>query len=86
LYQARKELVVREGLKGYVTGCRIPDYGAVSSQFSATEFVERVKIGHCTDRTLSPLLKMGMTLMGVQPDYMDDAESANFAALLEWRP
>jgi hypothetical protein len=39
-----------------------------------------------TDRTLTPLLSYGLTFLGVIENYMEDVESGDAAALLEWLP
>ena len=38
------------------------------------------------NRTHRALLRYGLTFLGVIHDYMEDEESANAAALLEWKP
>lgn len=68
----------------YATACRIPDFKA-SGSLSPKAYCEDVKFGHRTDRTLTPLLSYGLYLADVLEDYMDDIESGNSAALLEWR-
>lgn len=85
LYEARKDLVRALRLKRYATACRLPGY--LDSGFETVEeFVDAVIRGETTDRTLTPLLKYGMTCVGVAHDYMQDEESANAAAMLEWTP
>ncbi|MER3496087.1 MAG: GNAT family N-acetyltransferase, partial [Chloroflexota bacterium] len=49
-------------------------------------YAEEVVAGRIEDRTLTPLLKMGLRYLGVKPEYMEDLESRNFGAILEWRP
>jgi GNAT superfamily N-acetyltransferase len=85
MYEARKELVRNLGLKRYATACRLPDFSG-SGFASMDEYVQVVVRGDRTDRTLTPLLKYGMMCVGVAHDYMDDEESANAAAILEWKP
>ena len=85
LYDARKDLTRKFGLRRYATACRLPDFSR--SGFDNVEtFVDAVVRGKTTDRTLTPLLKYGMTCIGVAHEYMDDEESANAAAMLEWIP
>ncbi len=85
LYQARFELVRRLGLELYGTVCRIPDF--VASGFShPLTFADAVAHSTAEDRTLSPLLKMGLTYRGIIEKHMDDPESGHAAAILEWRP
>lgn len=88
LYQARFDLVRRLGLRRFGTACRIPDYVAYAERqpMSPREYVGLVADGQVTDRTLTPLLRMGLTLVEVVDNHMEDAESGNAAAVLEWRP
>ena len=88
LYQARFEAVKRLNLKRYGTACRIPDYLENKNKnpgLSVDEYCKKVSLKQLSDRTLSPLLKMGLTYQGFISDYMEDIESANCAALLEWK-
>lgn len=69
----------------YATACRIPFFSQ-SGVSSPRQFCEEVVSGTRTDRTLTPLLRYGLKFTDVLEDYMDDPESGNAAALLEWRP
>lgn len=94
LYGARFDFVRHRGLRRYATGCRIPDFaGWRSQQDPAMEtkeavrlYIEEVSMGRQSDRTLTPLLRMGLHVVGAHEAYMDDEESLNCAALLEWKP
>lgn len=85
LYRARFALVERLGLIRYGTAVRMPDYQA-SGTTSVLEYAKLVESGNLTDRTLTPMIRMGLTLVGVIENYMDDPESGDSAALLEWQP
>lgn len=88
-YDRRFEYVRTNGLVRYGTGCRLPGYAAYAAENHGTtvqEYARRVVAGDVTDRTLTPLLRYGLTFLGVKEDYMDDVESGNAGALLEWRP
>jgi GNAT superfamily N-acetyltransferase len=84
LYRARFEFVRVLRLARYATGCRVPDFHAYAG--SLEDYVQEVARGERIDRTLTPLLKMGLRVIGVHPNYMEDEESRNGAALLEWKP
>lgn len=84
LYQARFDLVGREGIARYATVCRLPGF-ATSGYESVRAYAEAVAQGHASDATLTPLLRMGLTFVGVQTDYMDDVESGHAGARLEWK-
>jgi GNAT superfamily N-acetyltransferase len=84
LYKARFDLVQSMGLRRYATGCRLPDFHAFEGPVD--EYLGAVNAGNLTDRTLTPLLKLGLRLIGGHENYMEDEESRNCAALLEWTP
>ncbi len=88
LYIARFELVKALGLSRYGTACRMPgcsrwvrDHGG-----TPTDFAGAVVAGLVSDRTLTPLLRYGLNFLEILSDYMDDEESPNSGALLEWTP
>lgn len=88
-YNARFRLLSELGLKRYGTGCRLPDYRNYVEKngfLSAYEYAASVTQGKITDRTLTPLMHFGLTFIDVIEDYMEDNESCNAAALLEWLP
>ncbi len=88
LYQARFDLVRRLGLALYGTVCRIPDYAfwEQKAKLSPDEYTRMVADGQIPDRTMTPLLKMGLAFERVILDHMEDEESGNAAAVLVWRP
>lgn len=89
LYRARFDLVRTLGLTRYGTACRLPDFRNFQTKFpekTVADYAKDVVRGSATDRTLSPLLKYGLVYNTVINDYMEDYESANAAALLEWKP
>lgn len=89
LYAARFGVVRARALTRYGTGCRIPDFREAKRQVPhliPAAYAEEVVRGARQDRTLSPLLRFGLTFLGVVNNYMEDDESANAAALLEWKP
>ncbi len=89
IYQLRFDTVKKLGLVRYGTACRIPDFQAHyknDSNLTRNSYAKLVSQQQLTDRTLSPLLKMGLNFVGVIENYMEDVESNNCAALLEWKP
>lgn len=85
LYTARFELVRKRNLTRFGTACRLPDFSS-SSYSGLKDYANSVAEGTTVDRTLTPLLRYGLRLITVLQDYMDDPESGNGAALLEWTP
>lgn len=88
LYRARFDLVARHGLTRFGTACRMPDYAAWAARTAGDvhEYARLVASGSLVDRTMTPLLRYGLSLVGVVEDHMDDVESGNAAAILEWSP
>lgn len=85
LYQARFDLVREKRLVRYGTTCRLPGFHT-SGVGTPESYADEVVAGNRMDPTLTPLLKMNLTYLGVAMDHMDDPESGNSAAILEWRP
>lgn len=86
LYGARYGLVHRKRLVRYGTACRIPDYKSSTRNepMTPTQYVKKVIRNEAIDRTLTPLLRFGLTFVSVQEEFMEDDESGNAAVLLEW--
>ncbi|MEA2552111.1 MAG: hypothetical protein QOJ65_287 [Fimbriimonadaceae bacterium] len=88
LYQARFNLVREKRLIRYGTACRLPGYiqwGQMQENPAVERYASEVVSGKAADRTLTPLLRYGLRFLSVIHDYMEDKESANAAALLEWK-
>jgi len=84
LYEARKNIVRKLGLKRLLAGGRIPGYAQVSAQMTPRQYVTEVIEGKRKDPTLSFQIDNGFVVLDVIADYLHDAESRNFATLLEW--
>ncbi len=84
-YSKRFGYVRSNNLTRYGTGCRIPDYIS-SGVATQEEYCQLVAVGEMNDRTMTPLLRMGLCYQGVIHAYMTDGESGNAAAMLEWLP
>lgn len=89
LYKMRFDLLMSLKLVRYGTACRLPDYRSVHAenpQLTVESYAKSVDQGNRTDRTMTPLLSYGLRFLGVTHGFMEDYESDNAAALLEWRP
>ena len=84
-YERRFELVRTRGVRRYGTGCRLPDF-ATSDQTDPADYALAVVDGRRRDRVLSTLLRYNLRFLDVVNNYMEDEESGNAAALLEWTP
>ncbi len=83
LYKRRKALLKRLNLRRMIAGGRIPGYAAYSKKMTATQYVAAVQRGELKDMALSAHLKAGYEVKGVHYAYLNDAESMNYATLLE---
>lgn len=89
LYEARFEWVLRLGLARFGTACRIPgwrDWSIQNPSGTKIEYCRAVMSGGVRDATMTPLLRYGLTFVQVAEGHMEDAESGDAAAILEWRP
>ncbi|MBS1721643.1 MAG: GNAT family N-acetyltransferase [Armatimonadetes bacterium] len=89
LYKARFDLVCDMGLVRFGTACRIPDWLTWSSSNPGQDqfaYCQAVASGTVTDRTMTPLVRIGLSLVDIAIGHMEDPESGNSAAILEWRP
>ncbi|RYG32242.1 GNAT family N-acetyltransferase [bacterium] len=85
IYEARYDLIRRLGMAAYGTTIRLPDFSK-SGYTSPETYANDVAAGKIVDRTMTPLLKMGLTYLGVVENHMYDPESNDAAGILEWRP
>ncbi len=86
-YSRRFSWVRDNGRTRFGTGCRLPDYNYYCEsveQVSPSEYAMKVVSNQLVDRTLTPLLRSGLRFIEVVENYMEDIESGNAAALLEW--
>lgn len=89
LYLSRFELVVSSHLERFGTACRTPgwlEWQVARRDATYPEYCLAVVNGLVRDRTLTPLLRCGLQYHGVIENYMEDNESGDGAALLEWKP
>lgn len=85
LMQSMYETVVHLGCRRLLGGGRMPGYRAVSGRMTAERYVERVAAGELQDPVLTFLLRCGRLPVAVVNDYLEDEQSLNYAALMEWR-
>lgn len=85
LMQSIYEVVVQLRLERLLGGGRMPGYGERAAEMSAYQYLEAVIKGELQDKVISFLLRCGRLPVGVIPEYLEDQESKNYAALMEWR-
>lgn len=79
------ELVVHQHLTRLLGGGRMSGYHRFSEQMTAEEYFDKVIKGELQDPVISFLLRCGRTPVQVVANYLEDEESRNYAALMEWR-
>ncbi len=84
LYDLRKDLVRRLGLRGIVAGSHIEGFAHHKHAMTAEEYVERVVRGELRDPTLSFQLANGFRALGVLRGYIIEPEIDSCAALIVW--
>lgn len=85
LMQSMYEVVVHERLERLLGGARMPFYHKYRNEMSAEEYLNRVMEGEIGDPVVTFLLHCGRTPVQVLPNYIEDEESCNYAALMEWK-
>ncbi|MGC1135679.1 MAG: GNAT family N-acetyltransferase [Nitrososphaeraceae archaeon] len=84
LYGARKELVLRLGLRRMISGGRLFNYQDYADKMSAFEYANKVINGELHDPVLSFELDNGFKFIKVLPEYLDDIRSQDYASFIEW--
>lgn len=84
LYGARKELVLRLGLRRMISGGRLFNYQDYADKISASEYANKVISGELHDPVLSFELENGFKFIKILPNYLDDVRSRNYASFIEW--
>lgn len=85
LYDARRELTIRLGLRRIRAGARLRGYHRFAADMTAADYVRRVERGEVRDPTLSFQLGRGFHVLTVISGYLrHDPESLGYAAVIEW--
>lgn len=85
LYDYRKELCEKRNLKSIAFGGRIPNFHKYSNEISPKEYIEKVKRKEIHDPVLSFQISNDFHPTRIQKSYLEgDADSNEFAVLLEW--
>ncbi|GGF89930.1 GNAT family N-acetyltransferase [Paenibacillus abyssi] len=79
------EVVVHLRLKRLLGGGRMPGYHRYAHEATAEQYLNHVITGLWKDPVITFLLRCGRMPVGVVKNYLEDDESHNYAALMEWR-
>ncbi|MBC5635344.1 GNAT family N-acetyltransferase [Ornithinibacillus sp. BX22] len=85
LMQAMYEVVIYKDLDRLLGGGRMPGYRKHAERLSAEAYLEEVVSGKRKDPVITFLLNAGRVPIGVVANYLEDEESLNYAALMEWK-
>jgi ribosomal protein S18 acetylase RimI-like enzyme len=85
LMQSMYDVVVHKRLKRLLGGGRMPGYHKVAGEMSAEQYLAKVVKGELRDPVITFLLRSGRTPVKVVANYLEDEESRNYAALMEWK-
>jgi len=85
LMQSMYETVVHLGCLRLLGGGRMPGYQAYADRMTPEQYVDQVADGHRYDPVITFLLKCGRMPIGIVANYLEDEQSAHYAALMEWR-
>ena len=85
LMLAMGKLVIRFNLKQGVLGARMPRYHKYADRMTPEEYLTaRTKSGKYLDPEIWFYNKLGLQVVRVMPDYIEDPESCNNGVLLVW--
>lgn len=85
LYDGRRAIVEKYGLKRIRAGARLRGYAKFKDKLTPHEYVKQVVAGQIYDPTLSFQLGREFKVIDVAPNYLfNDPESLGYAAVIEW--
>lgn len=85
LMQSMYETVVQLGLVRLLGGGRMPGYGPHAQDVTPEAYLDKVLTGEWKDPVLTFLLRCGRMPIGIAREYLEDEQSNNCAAIMEWR-
>ncbi|MCM3764837.1 GNAT family N-acetyltransferase [Neobacillus niacini] len=85
MMQAMYHVVIEKGYDRLLGGGRMPGYHKFAEKMTANEYLSAIINGQLKDPVISFLLRCGRVPMGIAENYLEDEESRNYAALMEWK-
>ncbi|OMP66086.1 GNAT family N-acetyltransferase [Domibacillus epiphyticus] len=85
LMQAMYETVIELNLDRLLGGGRMPGYHKHAAELSPEQYLDKVITGELNDPVTTFLMRVGRVPVDVVHNYLDDEESGNCAALMEWK-
>lgn len=84
LYELRKDLVRRLGLRGILAGGHMPGFAKHKHTMSAEAYIAAVARGELYDPTLTFQLQNGFRAVCALRDYLRDEETDSWSSLIVW--
>ncbi|WP_274361825.1 GNAT family N-acetyltransferase [Paenibacillus thermotolerans] len=85
MMHAMYHVVVQKRLKRLLGGGRMSGYHSAAGEMSAEQYLSEVLDGKRNDPVITFLMRCGRTPVGIAENYLEDEESRNYAALMEWK-
>jgi ribosomal protein S18 acetylase RimI-like enzyme len=85
MMQAMYHVVIEKGYDRLLGGGRMPGYHKVAETMTPNEYLNAIITGQLKDPVISFLLRCGRVPLGIAENYLEDEESCNYAALMEWK-
>lgn len=85
LYDVRKQLAIKLGLKRIIAGGRIFNYCEYAKYMDPLEYVKKVKRHEIKEPVLSFQLRNGFKFIKILPNYLKDPRSLDYATFIEWK-
>jgi ribosomal protein S18 acetylase RimI-like enzyme len=85
MMQAMYHVVIEKGYDRLLGGGRMPGYHKVAETMTPNEYLTAIINGQLKDPVISFLLRCGRVPLGIAENYLEDEESRNYAALMEWK-
>jgi ribosomal protein S18 acetylase RimI-like enzyme len=85
LMQSMYQTVINLGLDRLLGGGRMPGYHKWAHEMSAEDYLQQLTDGKKKDPVITFLLRCGRTPLCVSENYLEDEESLNYGALMEWK-
>lgn len=79
------DIVIHLGVERFVGGGRMPMYYQKKNDMSAQQYIQAVVDGEWVDPVVTFLMKCGLMPVCAIANYLEDEESCNYGALVEWK-
>ncbi|RBW70816.1 GNAT family N-acetyltransferase [Bacillus taeanensis] len=85
LMQSMYDVVIHKRLERLLGGGRMPGYHKRADKITAEQYLQEIVEGKSKDPVITFLLRCGRTPVKAAANYLEDQESCNYGALMEWK-